>query len=469
MTRHTVTVGGEELTYTATAGTILVGGGEDDGAEVKASLFYVAYTLDGADGAQRPVTFAFNGGPGSSSVWLHLGLLGPRRVHLPPESPPAPPPYRVRENGHTLLALSDLVFLDPVSTGYSRAAPGEDPKAFHGVEGDVASVGRFLRRYVTRFRRWASPKFLIGESYGSARAVGLAAHLQDRYGMDVNGVLLISPALDFQTLAFDPGNDLPYLLVLPSYAAVAGYHGRLPPELAADLPGTLREVESFALGEYARALVRGSSLPPAERRTVVEKLSRFTGLAPEYVERSDLRVPVHRFCQELLRDRRRVVGRFDGRSTGISPDPVAAHAPYDPSYGAVLGAFSGAFKDYVRRELAFETQVPYEILNARRVQPWDYGPYQNRYVSLSATLRRALAERPFLRVFLASGRYDLATPYLCARYTVEHLNLEPAQARNLTLAVYEGGHMMYTDPAARERLAGDLAAFVRDSVPHGED
>jgi carboxypeptidase C (cathepsin A) len=294
---------------------------EEDGVKPKASIFYIAYTKqDEAEPGLRPVTFSFNGGPGSSSVWLHLGLLGPKRVLLDEIGGAPPPPYRLVENAHSLLDFTDLVFIDPVSTGYSRVVPGETPKQFHDIQKDIESVGEFIRLYATRTNRWSSPKFLIGESYGTTRAAGLSGHLQDRLGMYLNGIMLVSTILNFQTGWFNPGNELPYILFLPTYTATAWYHQRLAEDLQADLYQTLAEVEAFALGEYTLALMEGDILSANKRAEIVRKLARFTGLSESYIERTNLRIKDYRFVKELLRDERRTVGRLDSRFTGIDRD-----------------------------------------------------------------------------------------------------------------------------------------------------
>ncbi|HVS17169.1 MAG TPA: peptidase S10, partial [Planctomycetota bacterium] len=404
VTHATLTIAGHELAYTATAGTLTLR--EEDGGE-KARLFYVAYTRDGVeDPAQRPVTFCFNGGPGSSSVWLHLGMLGPRRVKLEPEGWAPPPPYQLEDNPESWLDRTDLVFIDPVTTGYSRAAQGEDDSQFHGVDEDVQWVGEFIRLWTTRNLRWASPKFLAGESYGTTRAAELSNHLQERHGMFLNGIVLVSAILEFQTARFDVGNDLPYVLFLPTYTAAAWYHKQLEPELQQDLATTLAEAEAFASGEYAAALFKGARLAPEERERVLAKLGRFTGLPLNYLDRADLRVTIGRFCKELLRDERRTVGRLDGRFLGIDRDAVGEDYEYDSSYSAILGPFSGALNDYVRRELGYQSDLPYEILTGR-VQPWKMGE-RNRYLNVAESLRRAMTRNPHLEVLVAAGYYDFA-------------------------------------------------------------
>jgi carboxypeptidase C (cathepsin A) len=469
-TQHTVLVEGREIRYTATAGRIVLrreekGDEEQEAFKPKAAIFFVAYTRDdGPDPAARPITFAFNGGPGSSSVWLHLGLLGPRRALLTDEGQAPPPPYRLVNNDYSLLDVSDLVFVDPVTTGYSRAAPGEKPKQFHDFKQDIETVGEFIRLYTTRYRRWPSPKFLIGESYGTTRAAGLAAHLQDRHGLYLNGVMLISAILNFQTARFGPGNDLPPILFLPTYTATAWYHNKLAPELQADLRATLDEVERFALEPYTVALMRGAELEGEEADAIVSQLARYTGLSPDYVRQTNLRINIHRFVKELLRDRRRTVGRLDSRFTGYGPDAAGETNETDPSYDAIQGPYTATLNDYVRGELAFESDLPYEILT-ERVHPWRYDEHQNQYVNVGEDLRQAICRNPHLKVFVANGFFDLATPYLATRYTVNHLHLEPELRGNISLAYYEAGHMMYVHLPSLVQLKGDLARFVESANP----
>lgn len=460
VTSHTLAIAGHELAYTASAGTLRLA--EEDGTE-KARLFYVAYTRDGVeDPAGRPVTFCFNGGPGSSSVWLHLGMLGPRRVKLDPEGWAPPPPYALEDNPQSWIDRTDLVFIDPVTTGYSRAAKGVDDEEFHGVDEDVQWVAEFIRLWTTRNERWGSPKYLAGESYGTTRAAALSQHLQERHGMFLNGILLISAILEFQTARFDVGNDLPYVLFLPTYTAAAWYHKQLEPELQADLRTTLAEAEAFAGGEYAAALFKGSRLAPEERERVLAKLGRYTGLPLNYLDRADLRVSIGRFCKELLRDERRTVGRLDGRFLGIDRDAVGDSYEYDPSYSAILGPFGGALNDYVRRELGYESDLPYEILTGR-VQPWKMGE-RNRYLNVAESLRQAMTRNPHLKVFVAAGFYDFATPYFAARYTFDRIGLDPTLVGNVRFAYYEAGHMMYIHAPSRAALKADVDAFFVDTL-----
>src|SRR6266446_4052803 len=339
-TKHSIKIGGQEIKYTATAGTILLK--LEDGTP-KASIFYVSYTKDDvSDASQRPLTFSFNGGPGSSSVWLHLGLFGPRRVQMGDAGTLLPPPYKLVDNGVSLLDISDLVFIDPVSTGYSRAVPGEAPQQFHGVTPDVESVADFIRLYTTRNKRWSSPKFLAGESYGTTRAAGLSGYLQQRYGMYLNGIVLISSILNFEPAEFDAGNDLPYILYLPTYTAIAWYHKKLPADLqSGDVQKAVEESRKFAVGEYTDALMTGDALPAARRAETMQKLARLTGLSPDYIDRTNLRIEIQRFTKELLRSERRTIGRIDARFTGIDRDAAGERPEFDPSIAAIIGPYSG--------------------------------------------------------------------------------------------------------------------------------
>ena len=478
-TQHTITIGGRQIGYTATTGTMVLkeeseqGGeakNENEGEKPKAELFFIAYTLDRDESISdrqhrktRPVTFSFNGGPGSSSVWLHLGLLGPRRVEMGDVDNLLPPPYDLVDNEFSLLDITDLVFIDPVTTGYSRAVEGENPKQFHNFEKDIASVGDFIRLYTTRYNRWASPKFLIGESYGTTRSAGLSGYLQERHGMYLNGIMLISSILNFQTARFTPGNDLPYILFLPTYTATAWYHNRLENGLQQDLRATLDEVEEFALGEYTLALMKGDALPRDEYDRIVEKLSRYTGLSQEYVKQTNLRINIFRFTKELQRDQRRTTGRIDSRFTGMDRDAAGETWEYDPSMAAIIGPYTAIFNDYARTELGFHSDLPYEILS-NRVHPWGYETHQNQYINVAETLRKAMTINPHLKVIIANGYYDLATPYFATIYTFNHMDLDESLRGNYSLAFYEAGHMMYVHMPSFEKLKADLANFIQGAL-----
>ncbi|MGW0802167.1 S10 family peptidase [Nonomuraea sp. NPDC002799] len=447
--------------YTAVTGTMVLReegftDGKFDGLRPKAEMFITSYTLDGADPRGRPVTFAFNGGPGSSSVWLHLGVLGPRRVVMGDAGALLPPPYDLIDNEESLLAVSDLVFIDPVSTGFSRAAEGEQAEPFHGFTGDLESVGEIVRLWTTRNGRWMSPKFLAGESYGTVRAAGLADHLQSRYGMYLNGVMLISSVLDFITGEFNEGNDLAYALYLPTYAAIAHYHG-----LHGDRPlaEVLREAEQFAERDYLWALARGNRLSAADRAAAVARIAALSGLSEDYVDRVNLRIEHVRFFTELLRSRRLTVGRLDGRFTGWDPDAGREHFSADPSMNAIMGPYSSALNHYLRAELGYANDLPYEVLTGR-VQPWSYKEFEGAHVTVVDKLSAAMRANPHLRVHVACGYHDGATPYYAAEHTLAHLPVPAELARNVEFRYYEAGHMMYVHEPSRLRQSADLAAFV---------
>ncbi|MBW7997126.1 MAG: peptidase S10 [Candidatus Glassbacteria bacterium] len=461
VTSGRVTIGGKAVSYTATAGTMLL---SEEFGDPKASVFYISYTRDGVqDPARRPLAFCFNGGPGSSSVWLHLGVLGPRRVALEEDGSLPAPPFALVDNQYSLLDRCDLVFIDPVSTGFSRPAPETDKSEFHGVREDIRSVGEFIRRYTTRNNRWASPKFLIGESYGTTRAAGLSEHLQGELGMYLNGIILVSAVLDFQTLRFTLGNDLPYVLFLPSYAATAWYHDALDKSRWSSLSELLDEVETFTEGRYSVALLRGNKLPEDERSEIVRQLARYTGLSEQFIERSELRVSMREFGKELLRERGLTVGRFDSRFTGIDRRMTGSHPDYDASYAAAQGPFTATLNHYVRTELKYESDLPYEILTGR-VYPWNYGDWENRYLNFGETLRLAMTRNPYLKVFAANGYYDLATPYYATEYTFSHLGLDKSLRDNVSMGYYEAGHMMYVHMPSLEMLKKDLAEFIKGAL-----
>jgi len=453
-TQHSIDLGGTPLRYTATAGTLPL---QDAKGATTAEIFFVAYTAVGGTGsAPRPVTFVFNGGPGAASVWLHLGALGPRRVVMTERGvTPPPPPGRVVDNQESWLPFTDLVFIDPVGTGYSRPAKGHKQSEFSGLEEDTRAVADFIRLYATRYRRWGSPKFLVGESYGTTRAENLAGYLQDRYGMNLNGIVLISPVLDFKTIRFGGDNDLPYVLFLPSYTATAWFHKRLAPELQKDLEATLRQAEAFASGSYAPALAQGSALPEGERKRIAQLLARYTGLGEDFVSRSNLRVSMGRFGKELLRSERRTVGRLDSRVVGIDRDAAGSRSEYDPAMPVVKGAFSAAFLAYVAGELGYRSDLSYETLG--HVGRWKVP--EGRYVNVAGSLRDAMTHNPHLKVLVACGHFDLATPFYAADYTIRHLGLDETLQGHVRLRTYEAGHMMYVNTPSRKKLATDAAAF----------
>ncbi len=504
VTHHQITLNGSPLAYTATAGMMPLKG---DTGEVEAGLFYVAYTRDvagvgqGANGnpafgggginsggsgggsfggggslsgvggsvssagvdTHRPLVFAFNGGPGSASIWLHLGALGPRRVPMNPDGGLPPPPYHVEDNPQTWLDQADLVFLDPVGTGYSRPTKPEYGRKFWGVQGDIAAAGDFIRLYLTRNKRWGSPLFLAGESYGTTRAAGLSDYLVE-HGIALNGIMLLSSVLNFETLEFARGNDLPYMLFLPTYTAAAFFHGKLPPAQSKDLNATLREAQTWAQTEYVNALAQGDRLTAPQRQAIIAKMAQYTGLSRTYLDRSDLRVDIESFCKELLRDKRRTVGRLDSRFIGMDSENIGQFPDFDPSMAAIRPPYTSAFNDYVRSELGFASDEEYYALGGGIKGPWDWGTRGQGYANVAPALTRAFTKNPYMRLFVAEGYYDLATPYFAAEYTLAHLGLDPSIRANITTAQYEAGHMMYIDTRSLAKLKADVTRFMQNAL-----
>jgi carboxypeptidase C (cathepsin A) len=464
VTQHMTTVGDKELKYTATAGKLVL---KDDEGKPKALMFFVAYSKNGVDDlSQRPVSFAFNGGPGSSSVWLHLGMLGPQRMKLPDDTSQLAAPYSLTSNPHTLLDLTDLVFIDPVSTGFSRPAKGEKEGQFYGYMEDLKSVGQFIHDYVTKNDRWRSPKFVIGESYGGVRAAGLTAWLRHRYSMSLNGIIMISPAINYETFDFGSfGNDLPYALSVPGYTAAAWYHKALPDDLQRlSLEEVTKQATAFALNEYSSALAKGQSLDDNERNTVAQKLARFTGLSKEYVLQSKLHISNLRFAKELLRKRSRVIGWMDSRFIGTDTDDVGEMPEYDPSLIATSGPFTSAINDYLHGDLKVEDEHVYETLTDKMRATWSYGAGNNRFPDVSNTLRQSMSFYPNLKLFVASGYYDLSTPPATVKYSLDHLRLPPKSQKNVEHHFYEGGHMMYIYEPAMKKLRKDLKGFYSSAL-----
>ena len=465
--QHSIKIKGKEIKYTVTTGTMVLKEEttdrekEAEGEKARAQVFFIAYTKDGVrDEAKRPLTFSFNGGPGSSSVWLHLGVLGPRRVLMKNDGELPPPPYKLTDNEFSLLDETDLVFIDPMNTGYTRPVEGMKPKEWHGFKKDIELVGDFIRLYTTRANRWLSPKFLIGESYGTTRASGLSGYLQERHGMYLNGLMLVSVVLDFTTLDFNVNNELPYIMFLPGYTATAWYHDLLKPRRT--LQAWLKAAEEFALGEYAIALHKGDSLTKEERAEIVKKVSYYTGISEKFIERSNLRINTFHFFKELLRERGLTVGRLDSRLIGRDRLGVTEYAEYDPLLTNIMGPYTAAFYDYIRRELKFESDLPYEILSGF-VHPWSFREFENQYVNVGETLRAAMTYNPYLKVFVANGYYDLGTPYFATEYTFNHLGLDESLRKNVTMGYYDAGHMMYIHMPSLKQLKKDLAGFIKNS------
>ncbi|MCX7639274.1 MAG: hypothetical protein N2Z23_02360 [Pyrinomonadaceae bacterium] len=459
--KHSIRVGGRTLNYTTMAGYMPIRNAQT--GELEARIFYMAYTLDDVrDVSKRPLMFSFNGGPGSSSVWLHLGALGPKRVRMLDDGMMPPPPYELVDNEYTWLDFTDLVFVDTVGTGYSRAVKPELGQKFFSLNGDIESVGEFIRMYLVRNQRWISPIFLVGESYGSTRVSGLTNHLFER-GIALNGILLVSAVLNFQTLRFADGNDLPLVLILPSYTATAWYHKKLPPSLQSKpLEEVVEMARLFAMNEYAPALMRIDRLSATERQSLLEKMSNLTGLSQKFIEQNNFRIELAEFNKELLREKRRSTGRLDSRFVGIDKDAAGSSPDFDPSLTAIRPPYTATFNDYVRRELGFQTDLEYYILGGG-IGPWNWN-VTNNYADVAPALKTAMSKNPYMKVFVACGYYDMATPFFAAEYTFSAMNLDPELRRNVIFAYYEAGHMMYIEKGSLRKLKEDAAAFVNAAL-----
>jgi len=456
LTTNTVAIAGQSITFVAEAGMLPLL--KPDGTS-RASVFYVAYTKVGeTNAARRPVTFAFNGGPGSSSVWLHLGALGPRRAKMNDDGTLPKPPFSLVDNEYSILPVTDLVFIDPVATGYSRPAKDEKGDQFFGQSHDIESVGEFIQLWTMRHQRWLSAKFLCGESYGVFRSAGLAQHLHARYGMYLNGLILLSGVLDFATLDDGEGNDLPPLIFLPTFTATAQFHKKLPPDLQGDLSKALAEAREFARSEYPLALLQGATLPPSQRTNVVAKLARLTGLPPGVIEDHNLRIDAGTFRKMLLKDQGLILGRYDSRITGRDASPASASPGFDPSDAAVRGPFSAAMNAYLRAELKFEDDLPYEIMG--HVWPWNFEA-RNSYPSTSESLASEMNQNPYLRVLVLAGLRDLACPIDGIHYSLDHLAIAADYRTNITYSQYESGHMMYINLPDLKKLHQDLVRFIQ--------
>lgn len=457
VTHHQITAGGKALKYTATAGRLPIK--RPDG-KIEAEMFFVAYTLDGQDFGKRPLTFAFNGGPGSASIWLHIGALGPRRVALSADGFLPPAPYHIEDNPYTLLDKSDLVLVDAIGTGFSRPETAEIGKKFWGVKGDIDSFSEFIRMYLTRYDRWTSPLFLLGESYGTTRSAGIAGKLAEE-GISFNGITLLSTVLNFQTLEDTKTNDEPYIFLIPSFTMIAGYHHKLPSDLQADVNKARQEAEQWASGEYTQALNKGDALSPEERQKVISDMARFTGLSKDVIDQANLRIDVPKFTHYLLLDQKLRVGRLDGRYTGPDPNGLLDTPFYDPTEANIMAPFNSVFNNYVRTELGYKTDMPYYVF-ARDAgfEKWDWGSAGEGFPDTASALRRALVRNPYLKVFVMEGYYDLATPYYAVGYTMDHLNLPGKYRSQVSYATYDSGHMVYLPMDSLKKMRSDEGGFI---------
>jgi carboxypeptidase C (cathepsin A) len=459
VTHHSISVGGKTLNYTATVAQMPL---KNPSGDTEAHIFYMAYTLDGvSDASKRPLTFCFNGGPGSASMWVHMGGMGPRSPKLMPNGTMPAPPYQIKDNQDTWLGMTDLVFIDPVGTGYSRAKNVDIARRMNSVNGDIQSVGEFIRLYVTRSNRELSPLFIAGESYGTFRAAGLAGYLID-HGIAFNGLVLIGTTLNLETI-WSRSDDLVYELELPTYAADAWYHKKVAPEYQKrDLKSFLKEVQDFATGEYSLALNKGDGLPPSERKAITDKLVRYTGLDAQYIDQSNLRYDVQHFTRQLLRDKNETIGRYDGRITGASALNTGETSDFDPSSTEITPPFMAAFTNYIRTELNYKTDMFYYPSGG--IQPWNYD-VQNGFGDTTSLLRNALTKNPYMKVLIAAAYYDLATPFYAVQYTFDHMGLNPDMHKRISWAYYESGHMLYIDSTSHMKLRHDAGEFLSSAIP----
>ncbi len=463
VTHHQVTLEGKVLKYTATAGRLPIKRGD---GRIEAEMFFVAYMLEGQEANRRPLTFAFNGGPGSASVWLHMGSVGPKQVVLQPNGFMPAAPYRMIDNPQTLLDRSDLVFVDAIATGFSRAANAEATKKFLGVKGDIEAFGEFIRLYITRYDRWASPLFLLGESYGTTRSAGVSGYLAD-HGISFNGITLLSTAMDFGTLEWAKNNDVPYVLLVPSFTMIAAYHQRLAPDLMKDLAKTRQEAEHWASTDYTLALAKGDALTPDERQKIIDAYAGYTGLDKKLIDNANLRIDVGQFTHNLLLDQKLRVGRLDGRFTGPDPEGLLDTPFYDPTGSAILPPYTTVFNNYLRADLGYKVDMPYKVFawSEPAFAKWDWGDADKGFPNTAPGLRGALVKNPYLKVLVMEGYYDLATPYFAANYSIDHLNLGPDYRKNISFATYEAGHMVYIDSGSHVKMKKDLVEFMGKCLP----
>jgi carboxypeptidase C (cathepsin A) len=460
---HSITVGGETVEYDAVVGSTIL---RDNDEKATAELFYTFYRrTNGAPSANRPIIFSYNGGPGSASFWLHMGIMGPRRVETPEAGPQGPPPYPLVDNEYTLLDLADIVMIDPVGTGFSRPAGDTPGKDFWGLDEDASSLAQFIRRFLSENDRWNSPRYLLGESYGTTRSAVLSGHLQ-RANIDLNGIVLVSSVLQFNTIQFAEGDDLPFIVNLPTYAVVAEYLDALPDGKPADLDAFMKEVEGWAMTDYTTALMAGSTLDPATRDRVIDQMHRYTGLSKDFIDKADLRVSAPEFEAELLRDQGKIVGRLDARFTGPAGDMLSTRPDHDPQSSAISSAYTSAWNTYLRDELGYDGEREYVPSGAISGWNWEraggggFG-FGGGSPNVAPDLARSIRRNPRLEVLLVNGIYDLATPYFASVWTMDHLGLPPELRDNIQRADFRAGHMMYVEQSQLPKWKATLDAFIR--------
>ena len=461
-THHTTNINGTAISYTARAGTMVL---RDDSGKPKATVFFISYSRDGQDAATRPVTFFFNGGPGSASLWLDMGIMSPMHPDMGPNGAQPAPPYNLVANPNSPLDVTDLVQIDAMMTGYSRPAKGVKPTEFTGAANDVAMFGQFIRDYLDKYHRWQSPKYLFGESYGTFRSAGLASELQSREGIELNGIMLLGTVLDFQYIQPSPTNDIAYAAFLPTYTATAWYHKKLPADMQGEtLEQVVQQSREYAFGDYLTALAKGNTLTAAEKTTVAQKLARFAGVSQQYVLNTNLRIDPGTFRTELLRDQREILGRYDSRLVGINGNASNTRQDYDPSDVAPSGAFMAAFMRYLHDDLDYSSDLQYYM--GGHAGRWDYSSLGNGYPSEVESLRLAMAKDPYLHVMVGAGYYDTATPFANAEYTFNHLGFDQTYKDRVQFHYYESGHMAYLNQASAKQLKADIARFIA-STEHG--
>ncbi len=466
VTKHSIVINGKQINYTATTGTLLL---RTDKDESSALIGFTAYTKDGENPVKRPITFTYNGGPGSASVWLHVGVIGPRRVVVNDPGTNGPAPYTMEDNQYSILDVSDIVLIDPVGTGFSHAVGKSKNTDFWNVDADIKSVSQFIRQYITGNERWNSPKFLLGESYGTFRSAGVANYLQENYGISANGVMLLSSVLDIRTIAFQPGDDLSYVLNLPTYSATAWYHNKLPNK-PANLTGFLQEVRDFSSGAYATALLKGDQLPAAERESILTRLVAYTGLSRDFLDKANLRVTEPQFAAELLRDSSEIIGRLDSRYTEINAHLLSETTGNDPLSTGIMPAYISAFMNYYTTELKGDKDKTYNIFATDPDFKWDwkhprsYGLFgTGSTASTSPDLLNAMTSNPKLKVLVMNGLFDLATPFYGTEYTFSHLGLSPKLRKNVIFKYYEAWHMVYIHEPSAAIFKKDVADFISNN------
>jgi len=466
-THHTVVLNGKTIGYTANTGTMVI---RDDDGKAQGSVFFVAYTRDQEEPSTRPLTFFFNGGPGSASIWLDMGLMSPRHPEMGPNGAQPAPPYNLVDNPYSPLDVTDLVQIDAMMTGYSRPAPGVKASEFTGATNDIRMFGQFIRNYLDKYNRWSSPKYLFGESYGTFRSAGLSAELQSTEGIELNGIMLLGTVLDFGNIQPSSTNDLSYQCYLPTYTATAWYHKKLPADLQREtLEQVVQQSRTYAFGDYMTTLAKGNTLSQAERTAAAQQLARFTGVSAQFAANSNLRIDPGVYRTEVLRNERETVGRYDSRMIGLNGNAASQRQDYDPSDVAPTGAFVSAFMRYLHNDLNYTNDLQYYL--GGHTGRWDYsgltgfGNLGSGYPSESEALRTAMAKDPYLHVMVGAGYYDMATPFANAEYTFNHMGYDQTYRDRVSFKYYKSGHMAYLNQESAKQLKADIASFI-ESTEH---